>query len=90
LHIRLNDERPTIEAEERTVSKGEAAVLRCMSWKNGGVQVRAGTKKLTRDRCRRGGRDAARLLSQIKLAVQSGEVSVSGRMASAMIGRCIC
>src|SRR6267142_6792560 len=27
LHIRLNDERPTIESEERTVSKGEAAVL---------------------------------------------------------------
>src|SRR5207302_933849 len=24
LHIRLNDERPTIESEERTVSKGEA------------------------------------------------------------------
>src|SRR5882762_3627560 len=44
LHIRLNDERPTIEAEERTVSKGEAAVLRVHAFENGGVQVRGWDK----------------------------------------------
>src|SRR5260221_13505071 len=39
LHIRLDGERPTIESEERTVSKGEASVLRVHEVENGGVQV---------------------------------------------------
>jgi hypothetical protein len=80
LHIRLNDERPTIESEERTVSKGEAAVLRVHEVENGGVQVRGWDKdtySVTACKAAVGG-DAARLLSQIKLAVQGGEVSVSG------------
>src|SRR5229473_2177999 len=80
LHIRLNDERPTIESEERTVSKGEAAVLRVHEVENGGVQVRGWDKdtySVTTCKAAVGG-DAARLLSQIKLAVQGGEVSVSG------------
>src|SRR6267154_422152 len=80
LHIRLNDERPTIESEERTVSKGEAAVLRVHELENGGVQVRGWDKEtysVTACKAAVGG-DAARLLSQIKLAVQGGEVSVSG------------
>src|SRR6267378_1103601 len=80
LHIRLNDERPTIESEERTVSKSEAAVLRVHELENGGVQVRGWDKEVysvTACKAAVGG-DAARLLSQIKLAVQSGEVSVSG------------
>ena len=80
LHIRLNDERPTIEAEERTVSKGEAAVLRVHELENGGVQVRGWDKdtySVTACKAAVGG-DGARLLSQIKLAVQGGEVSVSG------------
>src|SRR5882757_10286052 len=79
LHIRLNDERPTIEAEERTVSKGEAAVLRVHELENGGVQVRGWDKEtysVTACKAAVGG-DAARLLSQIKLSVQGGEVSVS-------------
>src|SRR5712672_2081246 len=66
LHIRLNDERPTIEAEERTVSKGEAAVLRVHELENGGVQVRGWDKdvhSVTACKAAVGG-DAARLLSQ--------------------------
>src|SRR6266849_4258666 len=80
LHIRLNDERPTIESEERTVSKGEASVLRVHEIENGGVQARGWDKdtySVTACKAAVGG-DAARLLSQIKLAVQGGEVSVSG------------
>jgi hypothetical protein len=80
LHIRLNDERPTIESEERTVSKGEAPVLRVHEVENGGVQVHGWDKdtySVTACKAAVGG-DAARLLSQIKLAVQGGEVSVSG------------
>ena len=80
LRIRLNDERPTIEFEERTVSKGEASVLRVHEVENGGVQVKGWDKdvySITACKAAVGG-DAARLLSQIKLAVQGGEVSVSG------------
>ena len=82
LHIRLDGERPTIQSEERTVSKAEAAVLRVHEVENGGVQVQVqGWDKdvysVTACKAAVGG-DAARLLSQIKLAVQGGEVSVSG------------
>jgi hypothetical protein len=80
LHIRMNDERPTIEAEERTVTKAEAAVLRVKEVENGGVQVQGWDKdvySVTACKAAVGG-DAAGLLAQIKLAVQGGEVSVSG------------
>jgi osmotically-inducible protein OsmY len=80
LHIRLDGERPTIESEERTVSKAEASVLRVHEVENGGVQVQGWDKdvySVTACKAAVGG-DAARLLSQIKLAVQGGEVSVSG------------
>ena len=80
LHIRLNDERPTIESEERTVTKGEAPVLRVREVENGGVQVQGWEKdtySVTACKAAVGG-DTARLLSQIRLAVQGGEVSVSG------------
>src|SRR5713101_4308445 len=80
LHIRLDGERPTIQSEERTVSKAEAAVLRVHEVENGGVQVQGWDKdvySVTACKAAVGG-DAARLLAQIKLAVQGGEVSVSG------------
>jgi hypothetical protein len=78
LHIRLNDERPTIEAEERTVTKGQASVLQVREIQNGGVQVQGWDKdtySVTACKAAVGG-DAARLLSEIKLAVQGGELSV--------------
>jgi len=80
LHIRLNDERPTIESEERIVSRGEAPVLRVREVENGGVQVQGWDKDTySVTACKAAvGSDAARLLAQIKLAVQGGEVSVSG------------
>src|SRR6266852_4705131 len=80
LHIRLDGERPTIQSEERTVSKAEAPVLRVHEVENGAVQVQGWDKdaySVTACKAAVGG-DAARLLSQIKLTVQGGEVSVSG------------
>ena len=80
LHMRMNDERPTIQAEERTVTKAEAAVLRVHEVENGGVQVQGWDKdaySVTACKAAVGG-DAARILAEIKLAVQGGEVSVSG------------
>jgi hypothetical protein len=80
LHIRLDGERPTTESEERTISRAEAAVLRVHEVENGGVQVSGWDKdaySVTACKAAIGG-DAARLLSQIKLSVQGGEVSVTG------------
>ncbi len=80
LHIRLDDERPTIQADERTVTKAEAAVLRVHEVENGGVQVQGWDKDAySVTACKAAvGSDAARILAEIKLAVQGGEVSVSG------------
>lgn len=80
LDIRLDHQRPTIESEERTVSKAEAPVLRVREVENGGVQVHGWDKDTySVTACKAAvGDDAARLLSQIKLTVQGGEVSLSG------------
>jgi hypothetical protein len=79
LRIRLNDERPTIQSEERTVTKGEAPVLRVHELRNGGIQVYGWDKETySVTACKAAvGSDAERLLSQMKLSVQGGEVSVS-------------
>jgi hypothetical protein len=82
LPIRLHDERPTIESEERTVSKGEAKVLHVHEIQNGGIQVQGWDKdtySVTACKAAVGsGGEAQRLISQIKLSVQGGDVSVSG------------
>jgi hypothetical protein len=82
LHIRLHDERPTIESEERTVSKAEAKVLRVHEVQNGGIQVHGWDKdaySVTACKAAVGsGGEAQRLISQIKLSVQGGDVSVTG------------
>lgn len=79
LDIRLNDERPTIQSEERTVTKAEAPVLRVHELRNGGIQVQGWDKDTySVTACKAAiGSDAAQLLSQMKLSVQGGEVSVS-------------
>ena len=86
LHIRLHDERPTIESEERTVSKAEAKVLRVHEIQNGGIQVSGWDKdtySVTACKAAVGsGEEARRLISQIKLSVQGGDVSVSGPSGS--------
>ena len=80
LHIRLDGERPTIESEERSVSKSEARVLRVHPLKNGGAQVQGWDKDTySITACKAAvGSDAQRLLSQIKLSVKDGDISVAG------------
>jgi hypothetical protein len=82
LRIRLGNEKPTMEQEERTISKAEARVLRIRETRNGGVQVQGwGQEVYSVTACKAAvGPDgeAQRLLSQIKLSVEGGEVSVSG------------
>lgn len=83
LHIRLNDEKPTIQSEERTLTRAEAPVLRVREVRNGGIQVHGWEKDTySVTACKAAvGSDAQRLLAQIKLSVQGGEVSVSGPSA---------
>ena len=79
LHIRLDGERPQIQSEEKTVSRSEARTLRVRDLRNGGVQVSGWDKdtySVTACKAAIGDR-AEQLLSQIKLSVQGGEVSVS-------------
>src|SRR5216684_575164 len=79
LHIRLDGERPTIQSEERTVTRAEARVLRVHEIRNGGVQVHGWDKDTySVTACKAAiGADAERLLAQMKLSVQGGEVSIS-------------
>jgi hypothetical protein len=79
LHIRLDGEKPTIQSEEKSVSRAEARTLRVHEIRNGGIQVSGWDKdtySVTACKAAIGSR-AEQLLSQIRLSVQGGEVSVS-------------
>jgi DUF4097 and DUF4098 domain-containing protein YvlB len=82
LHIVLHDDPAIVESEERTFSKAEARTLHINELENGGVQVQGWDKdtySVTACKAVDASRgDAKQLLSQIKLAVQAGQVSVSG------------
>jgi hypothetical protein len=80
LRIRLRDEKPTMQQEERTVTKAEARVLRIHPLRNSGAQVTGWDKDTySVTACKAAiGSDAQRLLSQIKLKIEGGEVSVDG------------
>jgi DUF4097 and DUF4098 domain-containing protein YvlB len=82
LHIEFHEEDAVVESEERTLSKGEAKVLHVNELENGGIQLQGWDKDVySVTACKaadapRG--DAKRVLSEIKLAVQGGQVSVTG------------
>ena len=79
LHIRLDGEKPTIQSEEKSISRGETRTLRVHEIKNGGIQVTGWDKdtySVTACKAAIGDR-REQLLSQIRLSVQGGEVSVS-------------
>jgi hypothetical protein len=80
LNLRLHDnERPTTESDERTITKAEAPVLRVREIQNSGVQVQGWDKDTySVTACKAAvGPDATQLLSQIKLSIQGGEVALS-------------
>lgn len=82
LRIRLNDEETTVQSEEQTVSKAQAPVLHVRETANGGVQLQGWDKDVySVTACKAvaaSGGEAQQLLSQIRLSVQNGEVSISG------------
>jgi hypothetical protein len=82
LHVRFDDRDAVMEKEERTVTKAEAPTLRVRPHKNGGVQVQGWDKdtysvtfcKFASDE----DGSAQRILAQMTLSVQNGEVSTNG------------
>jgi hypothetical protein len=82
LHIRFDDRDAVMKSEERTVTKAEAPTLHVHPHTNGGVQVQGWDKDVySVTACKAAANyngDAERILSQIKLSVQNGEVSTSG------------
>jgi hypothetical protein len=82
LHIRIDDQDAVVKSEERTVSKTDAPMLRVRPHSNGGVQIQGWDKdvySVTACKAAVGsGGDAERLLSQISLSIQNGEVSTKG------------
>jgi DUF4097 and DUF4098 domain-containing protein YvlB len=68
-----------MQSEERTLTRAQAPVLRVHEVQNGGIQVHGWEKDAySVTACKAAvGSDAQRLLSQMKLSVQGGEVSVS-------------
>jgi len=82
LHINFDGGPAVMETEERSVSKAEASTLRIDNLQNAGVQFRGWDKDnysvtlckfADRDR-----NDSKELLSQIKMSIDGGRVSISG------------
>ena len=82
LHIRFDDRDAVMKSEERTLTKAEAPSLRVRPHTNGGVQVQGWDKDVySVTACKAAANydgDAERILSQIKLSIQDGQVSTSG------------
>jgi len=82
LNIRFDDRDAVMKSEERTVTKAEAPTLRVHPHKNGGVQVEGWDKDVYSVTACKAAADydgsAERILSQIKLSIQGGEVSTTG------------
>jgi len=82
LHVRFDDETPIMDSEERTLTKSEASVLHIDNLVNAGVQARGWDKETySVTACKfadRRNSDAKGLLSQIKMSIEGGHVSVTG------------
>jgi hypothetical protein len=82
LHVRFDDRDAVMEKEERTVTKAEAPTLRVRPHKNGGVQVQGWDKDTySVTSCKFASNEdgsAQRILAQMTLSVQNGEVSTNG------------
>lgn len=81
LRMEFDHERAEVRSEERTIPRGEAALLKVSAGANGGVQVQGRERNdysVTLCKAAAAGPDAEGILSQISLKVSNGEVSVNG------------
>ncbi len=81
LKIEFDGRSAIVQSEERTFSKADAPVLRATGESNGGVQVVGWDKdvySVTLCKAAAPYADAEKILAQIKLAAEHGEIHVSG------------
>lgn len=81
LRIEFDGRAAVIQSEDRTFTKAEASVLRATGEANGGVQVVGWDKDVySVSLCKAAApySDAEKILSQIKLTANNGEIGVSG------------
>ncbi len=82
MHVMFDSEPPIMDSEERTLTKAEASTLRIDNLVNAGVQARGWDKDTySVTACKfadRRDRDPKGLLSQIKMSIDGGHVSISG------------
>ena len=81
LHIRFDHRDTIIQSEERTITKGEAPVLRVTAETNGGIQVQGWDKDsygVTLCKAAEEGHDAQAMLDSIHLSFKNGELGVTG------------
>jgi hypothetical protein len=82
LRIRFDDRDAVVKSEEHTITKAEAATLRVRPHTNGGVQVQGWDQNNYSVTACKAAADyngeAERILSQIVVTVQGGEVSTQG------------
>ncbi len=81
LHITFDGRQALVQSEDRTITRAEAPTLRIKADPNSGMQVEGWEKDVySVSLCKAAapGADAERLLSQIKLSFQNGELSVAG------------
>jgi hypothetical protein len=81
LHITFDGREAVVQTEDRTITRAEAPTLRVKADANSGMQVEGWEKDVySVSLCKAAppGPDAERLLSQIKLSFQNGELTVAG------------
>ena len=81
LQIEFDGHKAAVQSEDRTFSKSEMPVLRAAGETNGGVQVSGWDKdnySVTLCKAAAPYDDAQQVLSQVKMAVESGEIRVHG------------
>jgi hypothetical protein len=82
LHIRFDGRDAVVKSEEHTITKAEAPTLRVRPHRNGGVQVQGWDQSNYSVTACKAAADndgeAERILSQMTVLVQSGEVSMQG------------
>ena len=81
LHVTFDDRDAVVQTEDRTITKAEAPTLRVRADANGGVQVQGWERDVySVSLCKAAapGTEAERLLSQIRLSFQNGELTVAG------------
>ena len=81
LHVTFDDRDAVVRTEDRTITRTEAPVVRVKASRNGGVQVQGWEKDVygvSLCKAAPASADAEKILSDLKLSFQNGEITVTG------------